>query len=170
MDIHVLLMVVVRVVVVYAFLLGVVRLLGKRKLGDYSAFDLVIAVLLADLASEVVFGTVTLVHGLLAVGMIAAVHYGKHHLAYASPWLQHWLGGSPTVLVRDGEVQPHALRSERLSEATLLSLLRAEGAHELAEVKLAMLEPNGQLSVVRQDWAQPARQRDLTVVLQGGEA
>ena len=172
MELDLLITVVTRVTIVYAFLFLMVRLLGKRHLGLHSAFDLVIAILLANLASEAIFGTVTLLHCLLAIGMVTAWHFCGRRLSFHSPTVQHWLRSGPTVVVRDGELVPHALRAERLPEAELWELLRQQGISEITEVKLALLEPSGQLSLIRQDWAREARKSDLptaTVAMERGE-
>lgn len=170
MELEVLVSVAVRALIVYAFLFSVVRMLGKRKLGVHSAFDLIIAVLLADLASQAIFGTVTLLHALLAVGIVALVYTAGDYLGYRSTRLQRLLLQEPRTLVRDGEILPHALASERISKMELWSLLRQRGIDDLAEVKLAVLEPSGHLTVIRQEWAREALRGDLQAMRGGGEA
>ncbi len=161
MELQVLLMVAVRAVIVYAFLFCVVRLLGKRKLGVHSAFDLVIAVLMADLASQAIFGTVTLVHALIAVGIVAATYFFGDFLGYRNQRVQRLLIEEPRTLVRDGEILVHELNAERVSKMELWSMLRQHGIDDLAEVKLAVLEPSGHLTVIRQDWAREALKGDV---------
>lgn len=170
MEILLLLMVAVRVTIVYAFLFVVVRLLGKRHLGIHSAFDLVVAIIMADLASEAIFGTVTLLHSLFAVGVIAVWHYTGRFLGYRYAGTHPWLTVKSRVLVRDGAIIPHALRAERLPESDLWSMLHEHGVEELDEVKLATLEPSGRLSVVRQEWARDARKADVTSILEREQA
>ncbi|HEX2952043.1 MAG TPA: YetF domain-containing protein [Armatimonadota bacterium] len=161
MEYELLLAVALRATIVYVFLFAVVRILGKRQLGIHSALDLIVSILLADLASDAIFGSVTMVHSLLAVAIVATWHFAGRRVKYGSSHLQRWLTMKPTIVVRDGAILPHALRSERLPEAELWSLLRQQGIEDLSEVKQAILEPSGQLSVVRQDWAQHARKGDL---------
>ncbi len=165
MELQLLWAVALRVTIVYAFLLVVIRLLGKRSFGLHSAFDLVIAILLANLASEAIFGSVTLFYALFAVTIVAAWHFAGRHLHFRQPRLQRWFNVEPTVVIRDGQIVPHALQAERLPETELWSLLRQQGIEQLAEVKLAMVEPSGQLSVVRQEWAREARRHDIQVGL-----
>lgn len=161
MDMQVLAIVLARAAIVYAFLFIVVRLLGKRKLGVHSALDLVVAIVMADLASQAVFGTVTLTHGLFAVAVVAGLHFAGYHLRTRSRRVQRWLRVDPAILIRDGEVLAEVLATEHLAEADLWSLLRQHGIENIAEVKLAILEPSGHLSVVRQEWAREARRGDL---------
>ena len=117
MDIHVLGMIVVRASVVYAFLFLVVRAMGKRKLGAHSALDLVIAVLLADVASQAIFGSISLAYGLFALLVVAGWHYAGHYFAARDTGWVRRLAPEATVLIRDGEVLTEALRAERLSDA-----------------------------------------------------
>ena len=166
MELHLLLAVALRATIVYAFLLVVIRLLGKRSVGIHAAFDLVVAIILADLASEAITGGVPLSYALFAVALVAGWHYVGRLLHYQSPRLQRWLGGGPTVIIRDGQLMPHALQAERLSAEELWSLLRHHGIEQLTEVRLACVEPSGQLSIIRQEWAREARACDLREALE----
>lgn len=167
MDMQVMLMVVARTTIVYAFLFGVVRLLGKRKLGVHTAMDLLVTILLADLASQAVFGTVSLWYGLLAVAVVGAWHFAGYQLSAHYPSWRRWLTDPPMVVIRDGEAVKEALAAERLSQDELASLLRQQGIDDLAEVKLAYLEPTGRLGVVRQEWARTAQRGDLRATERG---
>lgn len=169
MELHLLVMVALRATIVYAFLFVMVRLMGKRHLGVHSAFDLIVAIVLANLASEAIFGAVTLLHSLFAVAIVAGWHFAGRHLRFHNAALQRWLVTEPTVIIRDGEILTHALRAERLPEAELWSLLRQQGVEEVAEVKLAILEPSGHVSIVRQEWARGARLGDLQLSIERGE-
>ncbi len=153
MDLHVLATVAARVVILYLFLFALVRVLGKRRLGTHAAFDFIVTILLANLASEAIFGAVTLFHVLFALTLIGLLQHARAVVTARQPRLARWLFGEPRVLIRNGELLPGALHVERLSEAEVWSLLRREGVNGLDEVKLALLEPSGQLSVVRQDAA-----------------
>jgi len=154
MDLHVLLLVALRASVVYAFLIVVVRMLGKRKVGDAgSAFDLIVAVLLAALAAQAVFGSVTLLSGLFAVAVVGAWHLANYHLSAKHPRWQRMLTPMPTVLVRDGEILRDALKAEQMTDAELRWLLREHGINDPGEVRVATLEPSGVISVVHKDQA-----------------
>lgn len=169
MDIQVLLAVAIRASIVYAFLFVVVRMMGKRRLGLHSAFDLVVAILLANLASEAIFGSVTLLHGLFAAAVVAGWHLTGAYLGYRHARLQRWFSIEPRIMVRDGELLRRALDDEHLSEAEFWSLLRQQGIETMADVKLAILEPSGRLSIVRQDWAREAQKADLRALAERGD-
>jgi len=169
MDISVLVAVAVRVTIVYAFLFVVVRLMGRRKLGIHSTLDLVVAILIANLASDAVFGGVSVLHAFFAIALVGGWHYAGYYFGVRNSRLQHWMRGEPLVVARDGEMLTQALVDERLAEAELWSLLRQQGVESLDEVKLAIIEPSGRLSVVRQEWAREAQKGDLQALAgQGG--
>jgi len=164
MEMQVLLMVAVRAAIVYAFLFVVVRLLGKRKLGSHSALSLVIAILLADLASQAIFGTVSIGYALVAVSIVAAMYFIGDFFSYRHPRLQQLMIDEPRTLIRDGEILQHELAAERISTMELWSMLRQHGVDDLSEVKLAVMEPSGHLTVIRQEWAREALKSDLQMM------
>jgi uncharacterized membrane protein YcaP (DUF421 family) len=150
-----------RAVVVYFFMLVVIRLLGKRSVGAFSAFDLLVALMLGEVVDEMIYGDVTLLQGGVAVAAIALCQFGTECLGYKSKRLDELLQGKPSILVRDGQLQHHAMRAERMSEQDVMVQLRQQSMDDIREVKLAILEPSGQVSVIKQDWAETVRKADL---------
>jgi uncharacterized membrane protein YcaP (DUF421 family) len=71
------------------------------------------------------------------------------------------LEGKPTPIVRDGALQTDGLRQERMNPKDALAELRLQGVEDLAEVRLAQVEVDGQVSVIRQDWASPVQKADV---------
>ena len=161
MDVHDLLMTAIRASLVYFFLLFVIRVLGKREVGSVTAFDFMVGLMLGEVVDEIVFADVTLVKGFLAISVIAIWHFVNSWASYRSKLIDRLTGSSATVLVENGEIRQDALAKERMSEDELWAELRMMGVEKLEEVKRAMLEPTGQVSVIKQDWAQPLRRKDL---------
>jgi uncharacterized membrane protein YcaP (DUF421 family) len=147
---------------VFFLMLVVIRLLGKRTVGNLSAFDLLVALMLGEVVDEMIYGDVPLVQGAVAIGVIAVAKYGTNLLAYVSKTLSALLEGKPTVLVKDGEFQRKGMRSELMSEEEVMSALRLQGSVEdVKDVKLAMVEPDGLVSVIRTREAEEAQRRDV---------
>lgn len=140
-----------RAALLYAILLVVVRLLGKREIGSLSAFDLIVTLILGEVVDEVTFGAVALLDGLVAIGVIALLHIGVSWASYRWSTLRRVLEGAPTALVEAGRIVREGLRRERISPEELWSLLRQEGVEEdeLATLERVLLEPDGKLSVRR---------------------
>jgi uncharacterized membrane protein YcaP (DUF421 family) len=146
---------------VFFLMLIVIRLLGKRTIHNLSAFDLLVALMLGEMVDSIVYGDVPIVQGAVAIGVIAAAKYGTNLLAYVSKTLAQVVEGQPTCLVRDGQLQRDGMRAELMSEEEIMSALRREGVDDLADVKLAMVEPDGKVSVIRTRPAEPATKQDV---------
>ena len=154
-----------RAVVVYAAMLAVIRLSGKRTIGSFSAFDFLVALMLGEVVDEIIYGSVSMVQGFVAIGVLGLLHYGNSWLTYWDHGFDHLLEGSPTVVIEKGQLHYPGLRAERLNEKDVLSELRLHGVDDLREVKLAAIEYNGQLSVIRQDWADPVQKADVGLAM-----
>lgn len=161
MDPQALLATALRVVVIYLFLLLLMRLLGKRTVGNFSAFDLIVALLLGELVDAPIYGDVPLSQGLVAMGMVADLAFLDASLSHRSRWFDELTGGKATVVIREGEIDKQALARERLNKSELWSLLRQSQIEDIRDVKWATLEPDGMLSVVKVQPAQPVTKRDL---------
>jgi uncharacterized membrane protein YcaP (DUF421 family) len=151
-----------RAVTIYAFVLLLIRLLGKRTVGNLTAFDLLVAVMLGELVDEIIYGDVPFAQGLVGLTTIAAMHLAVSWLSYSSPAMDRILEGEPVEVVRDGRLLAAGLRSERMSEKEVLAELRRLGVKDLREVRVALVEDDGTISVLWQDWANPAQRADVS--------
>jgi uncharacterized membrane protein YcaP (DUF421 family) len=161
MDPHELVMTALRAVGVYVLMLAVIRALGKRTVGNFTAFDLLVALMLGEVVDEIVYGDVGMAQGVVAIAVIAAAQYSNSWLSYWDHGMDRLLEGKPTPIVRDGALQEDGLRQERMNAKDALAELRLQGVEDLAEVRLAQVEVDGQVSVIRQDWASPVQRADL---------
>src|SRR6188474_1231251 len=92
-----------RGVLVYAVMLVVIRVLGKRTVGNFTAFDLLVALMLGEVVDEIIYGDVSLVQGFVAIFVVAAAKYVTGWLSYFDHGFRKFLEGSPTEIVRDGQ-------------------------------------------------------------------
>lgn len=161
MDPQDLMLTALRASLIYFFLLVVVRLLGKREVGNASAFDLIVALMLGEVVDEAIYGDVSMAKGMLAIGVIALWHVVNSWASYKSRVVQKLTSAQPAVLVENGKIKEDALAKERLNEMEVFADLRLMGIDDIREVKLATLEPNGQVSVLQEDWAKPVQKQDV---------
>jgi uncharacterized membrane protein YcaP (DUF421 family) len=161
MDPRELLLTAARAAAVYVFMLIVIRALGKRTVGNFSAFDLLVALMLGEVVDEIIYGDVRFIQGAVAIVAIGA-------LAYADSWLAYWdhgteslLEGKPTIIVKDGEFDRKGMRSERMNEKDVLGQLRGRGIQDMREVRLAVVEHDGSVSVLKYDWADQVQKADV---------
>jgi uncharacterized membrane protein YcaP (DUF421 family) len=150
-----------RAFAVFALMMVVIRALGKRTVGNFSAFDLLVALMLGEVVDEIIYGDVTFIQGTTAIVMIASLALLDSVLSYQSKSLQRVLEGKPTVMIRHGKFQRDGMKAERLNEADLVAMLRLQGIRDRREVALAVLETDGELSVLEEEWAEPARKSDV---------
>jgi uncharacterized membrane protein YcaP (DUF421 family) len=151
-----------RTSIIYLMMLVVIRLLGKRTVGNLTSFDMLIALIMGDLAGTAIYGEVSLWSAIAAVSTLAALHYANSWLASDRPRLARLLEGRATVIVEHGRFVRAGLRRERMSEQEALAELRLEGIDDLEEVREARVETDGRVSVLREDGAEPLQRRDLT--------
>jgi uncharacterized membrane protein YcaP (DUF421 family) len=140
---------VLRSVVVYAALLLALRLFGKREVGQFTLFDLVLVLLVANAVQPAITGPDTSITGGLII--IATMFVINRMIAYLRPrssFLRRWTDGDPTILARDGQWIMPALRREGLDLEDCQMALREHGFADVSEVGLAVLETDGTISVV----------------------
>ena len=146
---------------VYVFLLLVVRVLGKREIGNTSAFDLIVALILGEVVDEIIYGDVTLLQGIVAIVVVAIWHLVNSWASFKSEMINRLTSAPPTVVVKSGQIQRRSLAKERINEQELFSELRLMGVDDVEEVKQATLEPNGKISVLLEEWAKPVQRQDI---------
>lgn len=150
-----------RAAAVYVLMLVVIRALGKRTVGNFSAFDLLIALMLGELVDEIIYGDVRFLEGTIAIVTLAALAAIDAFGSYAHRGVQGLPEGKPTVIVKDGELLRDGMRAERLNELDVMAMLRLQGVQRLSEVRLGTIETDGELSVLKHDWAEPATRADV---------
>lgn len=139
-----------RAAAVYVLMLIVIRALGKRTVGNFSAFDLLVALMLGEVVDEIIYGDVLFSQGAVAIIVIAALAYADSWLAYFDHGMEAVLEGKPTIVVRDGRFDRAGMRSERMTEKDVMSHLRQAGISDLREVHLAIVEMDGAVSILKQ--------------------
>jgi uncharacterized membrane protein YcaP (DUF421 family) len=102
---------------------------------------------------------------LLAIAVVAGWHFVNSWLSTRSTWFDQLTGGMPRVLVRNGAIDRAAMSKEHVNEDELWTMLRRHEIEHLQEVKLATLEPSGDLSVIKTDQARELRKSDLAPLL-----
>jgi uncharacterized membrane protein YcaP (DUF421 family) len=135
--------------VIYLCVILGMRLLGTRELGRLNAYDFVLVVVIANAVQNgLVGGDTTLVGGLVSAGTLLLTNRLITALLDHFPGLQARLVGEPTVLVSDGQPQRERMRRQGVTHDELMAALREHGLTRLEDVRLAVLEVDGDISVV----------------------
>lgn len=141
-----------RCIIVYIFILIGLRLAGKREVGQMTPFDLVLILLIANAVQNAMVGPdSSVVGGLVAAGVLLLLNSIAGKLGLRWPALGRLLKGHATLLVNRGVVLEANLRREGMTEDELLTALREHGVPALDDVRLAVLEIDGTISVLRNE-------------------
>ncbi len=154
--------VVLRASVMFAVVYLMVRLLGKRELGQMTPFEFIGMVVIGDLLQQgVTQNDFSLTGATLAISTFAFWALVLSWISYLSPKAAKVLEGEPRVIVRHGELLHQNTRRDRLTRAEIESEMRLAGIASLDEVAWAVLEPNGKISFIKREGAgDPARRKD----------
>ncbi len=138
--------------VIYLGVVVGVRLLGTRELGRLNAYDFVLVVVLANsVQNALVGGDNTLVGGLVSALTLLLMNWLLTWLLDRFPWLEKQVVGEPVVLVSDGQARLDRMQREGVTRDELMAALREHGIIGLGDVRLAVLEVDGDISVVPRD-------------------
>jgi uncharacterized membrane protein YcaP (DUF421 family) len=153
-----------RTVAMYAFLLFCMRLAGKRELGQVSPFDLVVAVLVGELAAIPLEGhKIPLISGIVPIATIVVVQLATAYLSLKSEKVRAFLSGKPTVLISGGKIMERSLYRARYNLNDLMANLRLKGAANIGDVEYAILEDTGSLSVILKSQKRPLTPSDMSI-------
>ena len=139
---------IVRAVLIYAAIFLLLRIVGKKHVGELAPFDLVVLLIL----SECVQGALTAGDESVTAAVIAAAAlFGTNqivgYIASRSKSVERVLEGRPKILVRNGTVCKDVLAKEQITHSELVEALRREGCSSLTKVRFAILENDGQISI-----------------------
>lgn len=140
----------VRAFIVFAFGILCIRLAGRRTFSHASPLDIVVAIIVGSNLSRIMTGKADFLGGLGASLIIVLLHRLLAMLTLRWGWLARLVKSSPATLVKDGRVDRRALAHHGISEGDLLEALRLENTERAEDIRLATLEPSGNISVVRE--------------------
>ena len=160
----------IRTLIIYVSLIMIMRFMGKRQLGELEISDLVTTLLVSEIASLPLTNTdVPLAHAILPILVLTSLEVILSGAQIKIPLLKNLFSIRPAILIRHGVPDRAVMRSVRVSSEELLSQLRQKDVTDPHEVEYAILEPNGQISVVKKAREQPPtlEQLDMNVPERG---
>jgi len=142
--------IVLRAIVLYAFIVLVMRIIGRRELSSMSPFDLILLIILGDAIQQgLTQDDYSVTGAVIAVSTIATLQVITSYLSYRSDKARKVLEGQPIVLVDHGKLVDENLRRERMTEDEVAEEMRSQQIGSLDEVEWAILESNGSLSFIK---------------------
>ncbi|MGM9575659.1 MAG: DUF421 domain-containing protein [Oscillospiraceae bacterium] len=154
----------VRTVILYFAILISMRIMGKRQLGEMEISEFIVAALIADLAATPLQDIgIPLLNGLVPIIIMFCFEIIIAGLNMRSVKLRKLTYGRPEIIIRDGRIIREAMHKNRFTLDELMQELRAQGLTDTAQVEYAVLETNGQLSIILKSGDQPATASQMGV-------
>jgi uncharacterized membrane protein YcaP (DUF421 family) len=158
------LVVFVRTIILYIIVVIVMRIMGKRQIGQLQPFELAIAIMISDLAAVPMQNTgIPLLHGIIPILTLLLLQLLISFLSIKSLRARAIICGKPTILIEKGQIVESALRKELYTINDLLEQLRINNFPNISDVDCAVLETNGQLSVIPKSQKRPLNPEDMDI-------
>ena len=152
----------IRSIIIYICVLFIVRLMGKRQIGEMQPFEFVITLIIADLACiPMAELSVPLIHGLVPICSLLILHFLLCFLARKFMIVRYLLSGKPAVVITPKGIDYKILKSLNMTLDDLMELVRGCNVFNIADISYAILETNGKLCVMLKSDAEPATREDL---------
>lgn len=152
----------IRTAVIYLLLVAAMRIMGKRQLGELQPVELVVTLLVADMAAVAVENTDSpLSSGLIPIAVLVSLELLFSFLTLKFPAIARLVDGRPVIIIKDGTLDQKAMKQLRLSLEDLNSALRQQGIFDLTEVQYAIAETGGKISTYLKPTLQPATAEDV---------
>ena len=140
----------IRTVILYLLVLVIMRLMGKREIGQLQPFELAIAIMIADLASVPMANVgIPITSGIVPILALLVMHLIISNLNLKSIALRKFMCGKPTILIYRGKIDEKALKKEKFTINELQERLRGNNVFSIGDVEYAILETSGQITVIQ---------------------
>ena len=154
----------IRTVILYFAILISMRLMGKRQLGELEISEFIVAALIADLAATPLQDIgIPLLNGLLPIAIMFCLEIIIAGLNLKCIRLRKFTYGKPEIIIKNGKIDREKMQRNRFTIDELMQELRAQGQSDASQIAYAVLETNGQLSIILKSDSQPATAGQLSV-------
>ncbi|WP_338451501.1 DUF421 domain-containing protein [Niallia oryzisoli] len=158
-----LLIIILRTLLIYFIILLIFRLMGKREIGELSVFDLVVNIMIAEIAVMAIDETsVELMKSIVPIVLLMVIQITMARLSLTSKKFRDLVDGSPSIIINKGQIDESVMRKQRYNFDDLMQQLREKNVSNIADVEFAILEPSGKLSVMEKN---PKEKGHLTLPL-----
>ncbi|WP_231505664.1 DUF421 domain-containing protein [Bacillus sp. EB01] len=141
-----------RTIFLYLVILITFRLMGKREIGELSVLDLVVFIMLAEIASMAIENTEdSIFHSLIPMLGLVGIQIVFAYVSLKSKWFRDLIDGRPTIIINKGNIDEKAMKKQRYNFDDLLVQLREKDIRNISDVEFAILETSGKLSVFKKE-------------------
>ena len=157
--------IIIRVLIIYVVVIAVMRLMGKRQIGEMEPFELVITLIIADLATiPMAEQTIPIWYGVIPLLVIAVVHYVASIVTKRSPLMRDLLSGKPVIVIDENGIDFKELKKLNISCEELLEALRNLDYFDMTEISYAIIERTGKITVIPKASSMPVTRKDQSIV------
>lgn len=154
----------IRTLILYTVVVVVMRIMGKRQIGELQPFELVIAIMISELAAVPMQDTgIPLLNGIIPILTLMIVEIAISYITLKSRKARKIICGSPSVLIKDGQILEDQMRIQRFNLSDLMEELRTSGYLNLSDVEFAILETSGKVSIIPKSDSTPVTRKDLNI-------
>ena len=154
----------VRALVLYIFVIITMRIMGKRQIGQLQPFELAVAIMISELAAVPMQDLgIPLVHGIIPILTLLIAQLLMSFLSLKSVRIRALISGKPSILIENGKILENELQREMYTLNDLLEQLRIKDIADISDVEFAILETNGQLSIITKSQKRPVTPSDLNI-------
>lgn len=153
-----------RTIILYFFVTLGIRLMGKRQIGDMQPNELVVTLLISEIAAIPLQDTTQpILNGIVAIFMLVILEIAASVITMKSFFMRKLLSGKSAVIIKNGEIDQTAMKNVRMTVLDLVELLRGQNVFDISTVAFAVLEVNGDLSVLLKSSEQPVTAGDIAI-------
>jgi len=155
---------VIRTAIMYLFVTLGIRLMGKRQIGDMQPNELVVTLLISEIAAIPLQDTSQpVLNGIIAIFMLVIIEIIISVLSMKNIYIRKLLSGKSVVIIKNGEVDQSAMKKVRMTVLDLIELLRGQNVFDISNVAYAVLEVNGNLSVLLKGEQKTVTNKDMNI-------
>ena len=153
-----------RSALIYIILMIAMRMMGKRQIGELEISDLITTLLISEIAAlPLTDHDIPLSHAVVPIVFLMTVEVVTSTAVANLPRVKNWITSRPAMLIKDGTLCQREMRSARISTDELISELRQRDITDLSEVRYAILEQNGKISVITRSGCKPPTSEQMNV-------
>ncbi|MBP8818916.1 MAG: DUF421 domain-containing protein [Syntrophomonadaceae bacterium] len=158
------LLVIIRTLILYAATVLLLRVMGKRQIGQLQPYELVVIIMISELAAIPMQNTgIPLLSGLIPIFILVAAQVTLSYISLKSERARGVICGTPSIVIENSRIVEDELRRLRLNLNDLLEQLRLKNVPDISDVEYAILETSGQLSVILKSEKRPVEPQDLKI-------
>lgn len=154
----------IRTFIMYLMVVVILRLLGKRQLSDFEPSELVVTIMISEIAAQPIQdNSQPLLSSIIVIGLLLVFEVILSYLAFKSPKARKVLYGTPSVFYEKGKINISEMEKQRFSVTDLMEAIRNDGIASLSEVDYVIMETNGNISVIQTANSRPCAPEDFNM-------